>query len=45
MEKTVVLIGGGGREHAIAAALRRSSKVGKIYAIPGNAGIRRSRNV
>lgn len=39
MKHNICIIGGGGREHAIAWKLRRSAKVGKIYALPGNAGI------
>ncbi len=35
----VLLIGGGGREHALAWRLRQSAGVEKIWCAPGNAGI------
>ena len=35
----VLVIGNGGREHAVIHALSKSSKVNKIYAMKGNAGI------
>ncbi len=35
----ILVIGNGGREHAIVAALSKSPKVDKIYCMKGNAGI------
>ena len=35
----ILVVGGGGREHAVIKALKQSRRAGKIYALPGNGGI------
>jgi phosphoribosylamine--glycine ligase len=35
----ILIVGGGGREHAIAASVRKSPQVTKLYCAPGNGGI------
>ena len=35
----ILLIGGGGREHALAWKLAQSPKVESVFAVPGNTGI------
>lgn len=37
--KNILVVGGGGREHAIIMKLAESTHVGKIYCTPGNGGI------
>jgi phosphoribosylamine--glycine ligase len=39
MPKNVLVIGGGGREHALVWKIRQSPLVGKVYCVPGNGGI------
>ncbi len=38
MKKTVIVIGKGGREHALAWKLQQSPHVGEVICVPGNAG-------
>ncbi|XP_076046799.1 trifunctional purine biosynthetic protein adenosine-3 Gart [Oratosquilla oratoria] len=38
MARHVLVLGGGGREHALAVALKASQNTGTIYVSPGNAG-------
>ena len=35
----IMVVGGGGREHAIISALKKSARVDIIYCLPGNGGI------
>ena len=35
----ILVVGGGGREHAVIKALKKNSQIDKIYAAPGNGGI------
>ena len=37
----ILVVGGGGREHAIIKKLKENPKIEKIYALPGNGGIAR----
>jgi phosphoribosylamine--glycine ligase len=39
VKMNVLVVGGGGREHAIIQALRKNAEIEKIYALPGNGGI------
>ena len=41
----VLVIGGGGREHALAWKLVRSPRVGKVFVAPGNAGTAREEGI
>ncbi len=40
MASNVLIIGGGGREHALAWKLTQSLRIGKLYVAPGNGGTR-----
>ena len=35
----IMVVGGGGREHAIIKKIRENKKVTELYALPGNGGI------
>ena len=34
-----MVVGGGGREHAIIKALKKNQEVSEIYCLPGNGGV------
>ena len=40
INKKILIIGSGGREHAVCLAIKKSKYNSEIFAIPGNAGIR-----
>ena len=42
VEMKLMVIGGGGREHAIIKSLKKNPEVTEIYALPGNGGIARN---
>ena len=35
----IMVVGGGGREHAIIKSVKKNPSVEKIYALPGNGGM------
>lgn len=35
----ILVVGGGGREHAVIKKLRKNPEVSEIFALPGNGGI------
>ena len=35
----ILVVGGGGREHAVIKALKKNNQIEKIYVTPGNGGI------
>ena len=37
----ILIVGSGGREHALGWKIRQSSKTGNLYFAPGNAGTQR----
>ena len=39
MERKILVIGSGGREHAIAHAFHKSPNVKQVYVLPGNPGM------
>lgn len=41
MKQNILVIGSGGREHAIASAFEKSEKVARVYVAPGNPGMNR----
>jgi len=43
-DEAVIVVGSGGREHALAATVARSSFVSKVIVAPGNGGIATSKN-
>ena len=40
MERKILIIGSGGREHAIAHAFHKSKSVKQVYVLPGNSGMK-----
>ena len=41
MKKKILVVGGGGREHAIIKALKKSPDCGEVWCAPGNGGYTR----